>query len=217
MDKKYIKKCSTSLSIRKRQIKNAFSMLMLTNSTPLIFMGDEFGNTQQGNNNPYCQDNKVTWLNWKDLEQNQELYQFWKLLVNLRREHPILHPEKEFRIMDTLSCGYPDLSYHGQSAWKPQLEYYNRQIGLMYCGKYAKRDTTKEDDFFYITMNMHWEPHAMAMPRLPKGYKWRLLYTTGEELEEINHIAARSISVFQSVEEEQVSVSKIQRHRKINE
>ena len=70
-------------------------MLLLTQSTPLIFMGDEFGNSQQGNNNPYCQDNKITWLNWQDKEKNAGLLAFWKQMIAFRKAHPILHPEEE--------------------------------------------------------------------------------------------------------------------------
>ena len=97
-------------ALRKKQLQNACCMLLLTQSTPLIFMGDEFGNSQQGNNNPYCQDNKITWLNWQDREKNAELLNFWKQMIAFRKAHPILHPVEELRILDSLSCGYPDLS-----------------------------------------------------------------------------------------------------------
>lgn len=171
------------LRLRRKQIKNALCMLFFSQSTPLLFMGDEFGNSQKGNNNPYCQDNEVTWLNWKDLEKNRDLYEFTKELIALRKAHPILHQEKELRIMDYISCGYPDLSYHGEAAWRPSLEGNSHQVGLMYCGKYAETDQKKEDDFFYVALNMHWEPHIFAMPRLPKELRWELLLQT-EELQE---------------------------------
>ena len=166
------------LALRKKQLQNAFCMLLLTQSTPLIFMGDEFGNTEQGNNNPYCQDNKITWLNWQDIEKNRELFEFWKQMVAFRKQHPILHPEEELRIMDTLSCGYPDLSYHGQNAWRPQTESYNRHVGMMYCGKYAKNALGGEDSFLYVAMNMHWEPQKLAFPKLPKGMEWKPVLAT---------------------------------------
>ncbi|MBR1932009.1 MAG: hypothetical protein IJ833_11195 [Lachnospiraceae bacterium] len=166
------------LDLRRRQIKNAMLLLMFTQSTPLIFMGDEFGNTQKGNNNPYCQDNATTWLNWNDLDKNADIYEFWKMLLRMRKEHPILRPTQELRVMDYIACGYPDLSYHGQNAWRPQTEGYNRHIGMMFCGKYAKSDE-KEDDFFYLALNMHWEPHMLALPKLPKGLKWELLCVSG--------------------------------------
>lgn len=168
-------------SLRLRLIKNAICMLMFTPSTPLIFMGDEFGNSQKGNNNPYCQDNLCTWLDWRDLERNREIYDFWRQMVELRRNHPVLRPSGGYRLMDYAACGYPDLSYHGQNAWRPDTEYYSRQIGIMLCGKYARVDRQTEDTFFYLAMNMHWEEHELALPRLPKGMRWKLAADTAGE------------------------------------
>ena len=200
------------LALRQKQLQNAYCMLLLTQSTPLIFMGDEFGNSQQGNNNPYCQDNKITWLNWQDKEKNAGLLAFWKQMIAFRKAHPILHPEEELRILDTLSCGYPDLSYHGQNAWRPQTESYNRHVGMMYCGKYAKTKAGADDSFLYVAMNMHWEPQKLAFPKLPKGMEWKLVLATEEagniltvqEREEqmadqTRTVAPRSIAVYEGV------------------
>ena len=196
--------------LRIRQMKNAMCFLMLSQSTPLIFMGDEFGNSQRGNNNPYCQDNATAWLDWRDIGKNEELFSFFKMLTEFRREHPILHPDREFRLMDYIACGYPDLSYHGQSAWKPQTEGRFRHIGLMYCGKYAKIDRNREDDFLYVALNMHWIEHELALPKLPKGMSWELAFSTaeesvkngvgdggaGENAELLRRIPPRSVSVY---------------------
>lgn len=170
------------LALRRQQYKNALSMLFLSQGTPLLFMGDEFGNSQKGNNNPYCQDNEIAWLNWKDLEHNQELFSFAKELITLRRKHPILHMPKQLQMMDYKACGYPDLSYHGSLAWRPSMENYDRQIGLLYCGKYAVTENGKEDDFFYIAMNMYWEPQKIALPRLPAGLGWEKILDTDSTL-----------------------------------
>ena len=164
--------------LRMKQIKNAMSLLMLSQSTPLIFMGDEFGNSQKGNNNPYCQDNAVAWLDWNVCKRNVEIFEFWKQLVSFRREHPILHPEKELRLMDDMSCGYPDLSYHGQNAWRPQTDAPFRYIGVLLCGKYAPRSATGDDTFVYLAINMHWESHELALPRLPRGHEWKIFIST---------------------------------------
>ncbi len=190
--------------LRTKQIKNAMCMLLFTQSTPLIFMGDEFGNSQKGNNNPWCQDNATAWLDWNMQRKNSELVEFWKKLVSFRREHPILHPERELRLMDYLSCGYPDLSYHGESAWRPQTESYHRHIGMMFCGKYAKSGGDTEDSFLYLAMNMHWESHELALPKLPKGMRWEKAFSTGNEkmkqeyteTENRREISPRSITVF---------------------
>ena len=159
-------------------------MLLFTQSTPLIFMGDEFGNSQKGNNNPYCQDNNVTWIDWNQQKNNEELLLFWKQLTVLRKEHPILHPESEMRLMDYIGCGYPDLSYHGKSAWRPQTEYHNRTVGLMFCGKYARKNQEEDDDFLYLAMNMHWEKHELALPKLPIGMEWKRIATTDRTVQE---------------------------------
>ncbi len=167
-------------ALRRQQLKNAICLLLLGQSTPLFFMGDEFGNSQKGNNNPYCQDNDIAWLKWTDLEKNKDIYDFFRKMLKLRREHPILRCEKELKIMDSLSCGYPDLSYHGQNAWRAQTESYSRQAGVMYCGKYARKKSGGEDDFFYLAMNMYWEPQGLALPKLPKGLKWKQVFCTKE-------------------------------------
>lgn len=203
--------------LRLRQMKNAICMLLLTQSTPLIFMGDEFGNTQNGNNNPWCQDNGTCWLDWRMLKRNGELLEFWKQAIAFRRKHPILHPESQLRLMDYISCGYPDLSYHGESAWRSHIESYNRHAGIMLCGKYAEIDNFKTDDFIYIAMNMHWESHRLALPKLPKGMCWRMAFATAEEeyiteSPEENRdsgvtVAPRSIAVLVSMQAEQKEVS----------
>ena len=171
-------------ALRFRQVKNAICMLLFTQSTPLIFMGDEFGNSQKGNNNPYCQDNTIAWLDWNNQKKNEELLSFWKQLTAFRREHPILHAENELRLMDYIGCGYPDLSYHGKSAWRPQTEHYSRTVGVMLCGKYVKGERAEEDDFLYIAINMHWEKHELALPKLPKGMNWKQIITTVDENQE---------------------------------
>lgn len=172
-------------SLRLRQIRNAMCFLLLSQSTPLIFMGDEFGNSQKGNNNPWCQDNAVTWLDWSLVQKNQELLAFWKMLAAFRKKHAILHPKESLRLMDTLACGYPDLSYHGENAWRPRMESYYRHAGIMLCENYAKpadgAEETTENGFIYIALNMHWESHSLALPRLPKGFGWKQVFDTAKE------------------------------------
>ena len=168
--------------LRMKQMKNAMVLLLLSQGTPMILAGDEFCNTQLGNNNAYCQDNEVTWLNWKQTKQSQEMLSFVKELITLRKAHPILHKEEELRIMDYAACGYPDLSYHGDSAWYPKLDTHIRHVGVMLCGKYARIDRMTEDAFFFIAYNMHWEPHHFGLPKLPKGMSWQFCFATEEEL-----------------------------------
>ncbi len=166
--------------LRKRQIKNAVSMLFLAQGTPLIYSGDEFGNTRYGNNNPYCQDNETGWIKWKKNAFGREIFAYVRELIALRRRHPVLHNVNELKILDYTGCGYPDLSYHGEEAWRAGLSNPSRFAGVMYCGCYAKKEPEEDDDFFYIAYNMHWIPHSFALPKLPKGLKWYLLADTGK-------------------------------------
>ncbi|MCR5591198.1 MAG: hypothetical protein K6F73_06640 [Lachnospiraceae bacterium] len=166
------------INLRLKQIKNALLFLFMAQGTPMICAGDECLNTQGGNNNPYCQDNETGWVVWKQNKQNAEISAFLKTLIKLRTEHPILHPEREFRLMDYASCGFPDLSYHADMAWNPRYDNHLRHIGVMICGKYARLTRTKEDDFFYFAYNMHWENHTFALPKLPKGLEWSVCLLT---------------------------------------
>ncbi|MBQ7919821.1 MAG: alpha-amylase [Lachnospiraceae bacterium] len=164
------------LSLRKKQYKNAFALLMLSQGTPLFFMGDEFGNSQKGNNNPYCQDNEIAWLNWNDLNRNNELYQYVKDLIAFRNGNGVFHMKKECMLMDYLSCGYPDLSFHGEEAYRPSWEHYSRQAGLLFCGDYAGDKGT----LTYLAINMHWEEQSFAYPKLKKGQGMQCIFATDE-------------------------------------
>lgn len=170
------------LELRNQQIKNALILLILSQGVPKILSGDEIGNSQKGNNNSYCQDNEISWIDWNGEKKHKDILEFTKMLIQFRNEHIILHNNKELRIMDYLSCGYPDLSYHGTKAWYPEFENYNRQIGIMYCGKYAKNEKGKEDDFIYVAYNMHWIEHEFALPNLPKDKKWRVVIDSSTDV-----------------------------------
>ena len=172
------------LELRRKQLRNAFLMLFLSQGTPLLLAGDEFGNSQSGNNNAYCQDNEISWLNWNLLRPNRDLYAFVRQCIAFRKAHPIFHMEKELMAADYLACGHPDLSYHGSNAWRPEFESYSRQMGMLYCGCYGKKPDGSDDDFFFVIYNMHWEPHTFALPNLPKGGRWYLLADTEQKGQE---------------------------------
>jgi glycogen operon protein len=89
--------------------------------------------------------------------------------------------EKEPSLLDEQSVGLPDVSYHGRKAWCPEFDDSVRQLGIFYCGQYAKKADGKDDDYFYVAYNMHWEPHEFALPNLPRGLKWHLAFDTFEE------------------------------------
>lgn len=169
-------------ALRVRQAKNILAMLILAQGTPLILAGDENLNSQVGNNNAYCQDNKVGWLDWKKSKDKQQIYEFVKSLISIRKNHPIICMDKEATLLDSLACGYPDMSYHADDAWRPRLDNHHRHVGIMLCGKYAEINGSS-DDFFYMAFNMHWENHDFALPKLPKGLEWKVELFTGEDSE----------------------------------
>lgn len=162
--------------LRKRQIHNALMLVLLAQGTPCILSGDEFGNSQNGNNNAYCQDNPTGWVNWKKLWREPELHAFVKRLIEIRKTYSVFMPEQEMLGVDRSGCGLPDVSYHGESAWRTPSEVSSRQLGVYYSG----RDKGQNDCF--VIYNMHWLEHDFALPALPKGKKWHLLLSTdGEE------------------------------------
>ena len=166
------------MDLRRQQMQNAFNLLFLSQASPLFFAGDEFCNSQKGNNNPYCLDNEISWLNWNGLEKHRDWFEYVKSLIAFRKAHPVLHGVRVLRLMDTLACGYPDVSYHGSQAWRPELENYNRHVGILYSGSYGKKNRKEEDDSFFIAYNMHWQKRKLALPKLTKGRNWYLLATT---------------------------------------
>ncbi|HEX3075440.1 MAG TPA: alpha-amylase [Lachnospiraceae bacterium] len=166
------------IELRRKQIRNALLMLFLSQGTPMILAGDEFGNSQDGNNNAYCQDNTISWLNWNQLKTNDDIFTFMKELIELRKQHGILHQATECKIMDYLSCGCPDMSFHGTKAWYPDFSNYSRVFSAMLCGKYAKLKNGSDDHYFYIAFNMHWEKHEFDLPQLPSNQSWKVLIDT---------------------------------------
>lgn len=171
--------------LRRRQLCNAFLMLLLSQGTPLILGGDEFGRTKKGNNNSYCQDNEISWLNWNLQKTNNTLWEFVKTAIAFRKKHPVFHMEKEPVLMDYKSLGIPDVSFHGLKAWCPEFDSSFRQLGVLYCGPYGTKADGSPDDYFYVVYNMHWEPREFGLPHLPKGIKWHLAADTFRSMEEV--------------------------------
>lgn len=189
-------------ALRKKQLRNAYLLLFLSQGTPLLLAGDEFGNSKGGNNNSYCQDNEVSWLNWNLLRTNRDLYDFVKYAISFRMAHPVFHMAREPRVMDYLSCGQPDVSYHGVKAWFPVFEKDSRQLGILYCGEYGRKADGTPDDTIYVTYNMHWEPHEFDLPNLPKGQKWYVVMNTDDA--DVNGIYGEDEAL--KVEEKQFTI-----------
>ena len=188
--KRYIK------NLRKRQIRNAFLLLLTAQGTPCLLAGDEFWNTQKGNNNVYCQDNETAWLDWGRLKRDDSLFQYVKSLITFRKAHPALHQRFPLSGTDRSGCGLPDVSYHGENAWQAPVEVHSRQLGVLYCA------AGEQEDLCFIAYNMHWLKHSFALPALPKDLEWyRVIETEKGALEEKEEdpkrieLQARSVAV----------------------
>ncbi|MDO5402328.1 MAG: alpha-amylase [Eubacteriales bacterium] len=169
------------VELRKKQIKNALMMVLLSQGTPLILAGDEFGNTQGGNNNPYCIDSETSWINWNNTKNAKEIQTFVKNLISFRKKHKILHMDKQLYAYDQLSCGYPDISYHGDSAWVNAMENYNRHIGIMYCENYQDNKNDGNIQLIYVAYNMHWEKHTLALPKIGEEGCWSVEFCSSDK------------------------------------
>lgn len=165
---------------RERQLRNAFLMLLLSQGVPMIYGGDEIGNSQEGNNNAYCQDNAIGWIDWRGLKKNESLFQFVKEVIAFRKEHPILHMETALKGIDYKTKGLPDVSVHGERAWYCSYENTSRLLGIMYCGAYAEKADGNADDVIYIGYNFHWENREIALPNLPEKMKWKKVADTSD-------------------------------------
>lgn len=174
------------LSLREKQMKNAITLLFFSKGTPVLLAGDEFGNSQGGNNNPYCQDNLISWLNWKDLERNQNFFQFVREIIALRKTFPLL-----IRQVDAgnkrMGVEYPYLSYHGKEAWKLVWNESNEEAGgiLFYS----------DQVYLYLCINMYWQETVLALPNLPGKQSWFLLLDTSGEEQKRELLGEKSVTM----------------------
>lgn len=183
--------------IRERQMRNAIAVLMLGQGVPLLFEGDEQGNSQEGNNNAYCQDNRIGWVNWKRNERFAWLIDFTRAMIAFRKAHPVIAAEEPKTLNDAGKKGFPDLSYHGENAWISSFTRERQAVGMMYCGAYGERPDGTPDDFIYVGYNFHTGSVRLALPKLPEKMHWYLSMDTarGEQpfLEEEQLIAETQI------------------------
>ena len=158
------------LALRNRMRKNSFAVLMCSRGAAMFLAGDEFCNTQFGNNNAYCQDNEISWIDWSRKEQYSEMFEFCKFMIQLRKEHPILRGRS-----GPSGCGFPEVSVHNSKAWNAECNQDTHTIGVMFAGRNA---SNTEDDIIYIGVNTFWEYCDIELPKLPLGRKWKVLVNT---------------------------------------
>lgn len=170
--------------LRRRLIKNAFAALLCSRGPAMFFAGDEFCNTQFGNNNAYCQDNIISWLDWSRLEEFKEIHDFVRHMIQFRKEHPILR-----KMTKPSSCQFPEISVHNGTPFNASTDYKTKLIGIMYAGR-NEEDT--EDDIVFYCMNAYWEPLVMQLPVLPNGKHWHVDTNTNAEYFDVEDFTAKT-------------------------
>ena len=190
--RKYVKE------LRRKHLYMALSMVFFAQGVPLLLAGDEALNSQQGNNNAYCQDNAITWLDWSLLEKNKELFSYVKKLIEFRRNHPLYQSRRYLTGMDSEGLGAPDVSCHGVEPWNARFSYYSRELGVLFFGGYYGGNS------LYFAFNFHWEPHVFYLPEIEKNKEWKQVFDTSNTMEmavdgKKYELAPRSIAVFENV------------------
>ncbi len=155
--------------LRKQLMKNACAILMCSRGNPMFLAGDEFGNTQYGNNNAYCQDNEVSWLDWDLLKYNHEIFEFFQQAIRFRKKHPCLRTNTSDGIL-----GLPDLSFHGVAPWCDSFSCHDHYVGVMFAG----RTNADRPDIIYLAANSYWEDLQIELPQLPEQMTWEVALAT---------------------------------------
>jgi len=164
--------------LRHKQVKNALAILMLSQGVPMILMGDEMGRTQYGNNNTYCHDNELNWLNWAFIEKNGDLFAFARHIINFRRQHPVLRNKEHYRNRDYKNSGFADITFHGTKAWYADWSETNTVFAFMLDGDHAKNGFAR-DNTIYVAINMYWDALDFNLPQLSENNKWHVAINTG--------------------------------------
>ncbi len=164
-------------ALRRRQVKNAAGLLLLSRGIPMLLSGDEILNTQFGNNNAYCQDNRISWLDWGRLEENRDVFAYFQKLIAFRKEHPVLRRSDFFTGHN--STGYPELSFHGKKPWNLDMGKPFLTFGFLYAES-AKDYDIPEDAFIYCAVNAYWEEETLELPIIPEGMRWTVVAYTGD-------------------------------------
>ena len=158
------------LALRRRMIRNACAVLMCSRGTPMFLAGDEFGNTKFGNNNSYCQDNITSWLDWRMLEKNKDLFEFFKFMIAFRKKHPVIHKQ-----LPTSVCGMDPIHTHNLNAEETDIP----RDARTFCVSFAGYDKEKgKDDLIYVAVNTFWEDVTITLPNLHRRGAWHLSVNT---------------------------------------
>ncbi len=174
------------LSLRRRMMRNAFALLMCSRGIPMFLAGDEFCNTQFGNNNAYCQDNITSWLDWSLLEKNRDMFEFFKYMIHFRKSYRILRTN-----ISNGTCGFPDVSFHGTTPWCGKFADYDRYVGVMFSGQ----EQSSGPQAIYVASNAYWEDVHVTLPKLPASMCWQIAVDTWEEHQEMRPLNGEQIMI----------------------
>lgn len=160
------------LALRKRLMKNACAVLLCSRGTPMFLFGDEFADTRYGNNNPYCQDNLISWLDWSLLKKNKDLFDFFQYMIRFRKDHPVIRKDLEPSYL-----GVPAMSTHGLTPDETNFSGDSHVVCVRFAGY---NETTQKEDLVYLAVNSGWFPVTLTLPELPEHYKWKVAVNTGD-------------------------------------
>jgi glycogen operon protein len=160
--------------LRLRLMKNSFCILMLSRGVPMFLMGDEMGRTQRGNNNSYCQDNDLSWMDWGLAEHNSELLRFVRLIIRFRQANPVLRSAAFYQGRDCVGSGKPDIGFHGTQVGAPDFSPASRCLAFLLCGKH----TEGQQGDIYVAMNMYWEALPYQIPKPADDRHWKIVVNT---------------------------------------
>ena len=160
------------LALRRKMMMNACAVLMCSRGTPMFLSGDEFCDTRYGNNNPYCQDNAISWLDWSLFEKNRDIFEFFRYMIAFRMDHPAVR-----RDLEPSYIGFPSMSIHGLTPWEPDAPESDYVSCVLFSG-YDEENA--REDLIYVAVNAHWNAAEMTLPDLPEGYCWKIAVNTGD-------------------------------------
>ena len=160
------------LALRKRLMKNACAVLLCSHGTPMFLSGDEFADTRYGNNNPYCQDNLISWLDWSLLKKNKDLFDFFQYMIQFRKDHPAIRKDLEPSYL-----GIPAMSTHGLTPDETNFSGDSHVVCVRFAGY---NEATQKEDLVYLAVNSGWFPVTLTLPGLPEHYEWKVAVNTGD-------------------------------------
>ncbi len=181
-------------ALRLKLMKNAITVLMCSRGTPMFLAGDEFGDTRFGNNNPYCQDNEISWLDWGLLDKNRELFEHFKFMIQFRKDHNSIRGD----VLPS-SLNYPMISAHSNRPGE-SITPDSKVVCIFYA---AKKTMSSKDDLVYMAINAYWEDQQIWLPPLPRNYAWKLVvYTDSQDPRTLSgdamRMGPRSVAVFEA-------------------